>query len=56
MLAPGSNEFFDGLANATYDNIVEKGFDRGDENDADKHGVRLASSGRLRPGGARARS
>lgn len=50
-LAPGSNEFFEGLANAVYDNIVEKGFDRGDEQDADKHGVRLASAAGYDPAG-----
>jgi predicted Zn-dependent protease len=42
-VAPGSNAFVEGLANAAYDNIVEKGFDRGDEEDADKEGIRLAN-------------
>ena len=36
---------------ARYDNIVEKGFDRGDENDADEKGVRLANKVGYTPGG-----
>ena len=43
-MAPGSNALIEGLANAAYDNIVEKGFDRGDEEDADQTGLRLANS------------
>lgn len=31
------------LVDAAYENIVENGFDRGDENDADQEGVRLAN-------------
>ena len=50
-IAPGSNQFFEGLANAAYDNIVEKGFDRGDEEDADKKGVRLANEVGYNPSG-----
>ena len=42
-VAPGSNAFFDALAGAAYDNIVEKGFDRGDEEDADQEGIRLVN-------------
>lgn len=50
-LAPGSNEYYAGLANAVYDNIVEKGFDRGDEEDADKNGIRLANKAGYNPAG-----
>ena len=50
-LAPGSNEYLEGLANAVYDNIVERGFDRGDEEDADKNGVRLANKVGYNPSG-----
>lgn len=49
--APGSNAFIEGIANAAYDNIVEKGFDRGDEQDADKEGIRLASKAGYNPSG-----
>lgn len=42
-VTPGSNAYISALAGAAYDNIVEKGFDRGDENDADQEGVRLAN-------------
>jgi predicted Zn-dependent protease len=42
-VAVGSREYFSALADYTYDNIVEKGFDRGDENDADEKGIRLAN-------------
>ena len=42
-VAAGSREYFGALADYTYDNIVEKGFDRGDENDADEKGIRLAN-------------
>ncbi|CAN5861479.1 hypothetical protein BH24ACI5_BH24ACI5_21180 [soil metagenome] len=50
-VAPGSTVFLEGLANAVYDNIVEKGFDRGDEEDADAVGVRLASGLSYSPAG-----
>jgi predicted Zn-dependent protease len=50
-MAPGSNALFEGLANLAYDNIVEKGFDRGDEEDADKAGLRLANSLSYNPSG-----
>jgi predicted Zn-dependent protease len=50
-LAPGSNEYFEGLAGAVYENIVEKGFDRGDEEDADKNGIRLANKVGYNPSG-----
>ena len=50
-VAPGSNAFIEGLANAAYDNIVEKGFDRGDEQGADAEGVRLANKAGYHPGG-----
>ena len=48
---PGSREYIGALANAAYDNIVEKGFDRGDEEDADREGVRLANTAGYAPGG-----
>jgi predicted Zn-dependent protease len=48
---PGSNEYIGALANAAYDNIVEKGFDRGDEEDADQEGVRLANKVSYDPAG-----
>jgi predicted Zn-dependent protease len=50
-MAPGSNALFEGLANAAYDNIVEKGFDRGDEEDADAVGIRLAHTVSYNPAG-----
>jgi predicted Zn-dependent protease len=50
-MAPGSNALFDGLANLAYDNIVEKGFDRGDEEDADAVGLRLANTLTYDPSG-----
>jgi len=50
-MAPGSNELYEGLANAVYDNIVEKGFDRGDEEDADKEGIRMANKAGYNPNG-----
>jgi predicted Zn-dependent protease len=49
--APGSNEYITGIANAAYDNIVEKGFDRGDEEDADQEGIRLANKVGYNPSG-----
>jgi predicted Zn-dependent protease len=50
-VAPGSNAFFDALAGAAYDNIVEKGFDRGDEEDADQEGIRLVNKAGYAPNG-----
>jgi predicted Zn-dependent protease len=50
---PGSHEYIGALANAAYDNIVERGFDRGDEEDADEEGVRLASKVGYNPEGLR---
>ena len=50
-LAPGSHAYLEGLANAVYDNIVERGFDRGDEEDADRNGARLASKVGYNPSG-----
>ena len=50
-MAPGSNALIEGLANAAYDNIVEKGFDRGDEEDADAVGLKLANSLTYSPSG-----
>jgi predicted Zn-dependent protease len=47
---PGSKAF-SALANAAYDNIVENGFDRGDEEDADQEGVRLANKAGYKPSG-----
>jgi predicted Zn-dependent protease len=35
--------YYSKLANAAYDNVVERGFDRGDEDDADQEGLRLAN-------------
>jgi predicted Zn-dependent protease len=48
---PGSGAYVGALANAAYDNIVEKGFDRGDEEDADKEGARLANKVGYNPAG-----
>ncbi|HJR61111.1 MAG TPA: M48 family metalloprotease [Vicinamibacterales bacterium] len=50
-VAPGTPAFVEGLANAAYDNIVEKGFDRGDEEDADEHGILLANKAGYNPSG-----
>ncbi|MBA2260312.1 MAG: M48 family metalloprotease [Acidobacteria bacterium] len=50
-MAPGSTALFSALANAAYDNIVEKGFDRGDEEDADQEGLRLANKASYAPNG-----
>jgi beta-barrel assembly-enhancing protease len=41
--------YYSKLANAAYDNIVERGFDRGDEDDADQEGLRLANKGGYTP-------
>jgi beta-barrel assembly-enhancing protease len=50
-VAAGSREYIGALTNAAYSNIVEKGFDRGDEDDADQEGVRLANKVGYNPGG-----
>jgi predicted Zn-dependent protease len=42
--------YYSKLANAAYDNIVERGFDRGDEDDADQEGLRLANKAGYSPG------
>jgi beta-barrel assembly-enhancing protease len=47
----GSSEYVQAFAKATYDNIVERGFDRGDENDADQEGIRLANRAGYTPSG-----
>jgi predicted Zn-dependent protease len=47
----GSSEYVQAFAKATYDNIVERGFDRGDENDADQEGLRLANKAGYDPSG-----
>jgi predicted Zn-dependent protease len=39
------------VADLAYDSIVEKGFDRGDEDDADQEGVRLANKAGYNPAG-----
>ena len=43
--------YYSKLADAAYDNIVEQGFDRGDEDDADQEGVRLANKVGYNPAG-----
>ena len=48
---PGSREYIGALADAAYDNIVESGFDRSDEEDADREGVRLANKVAYDPAG-----
>ena len=50
-MAPGSNALISALAGATYEQIVEKGFDRGDEEDADQEGIRLANKAGYAPNG-----
>jgi predicted Zn-dependent protease len=50
-ITPGSNAYISAFANAAYDNIVEKGFDRGDEEDADQQGIRLANKAGYNPAG-----
>jgi predicted Zn-dependent protease len=50
-VAPGSNEYISALSKAAYENIVEKGFDRGDEEDADQEGIRLANKAGYAPNG-----
>ena len=49
--APGSRAYVGALANAAYDNIVEKGFDRGDEEDADQEAARLTNKVGYNPSG-----
>jgi beta-barrel assembly-enhancing protease len=49
--AVGSREWVNALADATYDSIVEKGFDRSDEDDADEKGIRLANKVGYNPSG-----
>ena len=49
--ASRGSRFVGMLADEAYDNIVEKGFDRGDENDADQEGVRLANKAGYNPSG-----
>lgn len=39
------------LANAAYDNIIENAYDRGDEEDADQEGIRLAARAGYAPAG-----
>jgi predicted Zn-dependent protease len=43
--------WFTAAADVLYDNILEKGWDRGDEDDADKEGVRLANKVGYNPTG-----
>ncbi len=50
-IAAGSREWLNALTDAAYDNIVERGFDRGDENDADQEGIRLANKAGYNPSG-----
>ena len=50
-VAPGSSQYISALAGAAYQNIVEKGFDRGDEEDADQEGIRLANKAGYAPNG-----
>ena len=51
-MVPGANAAtLRALANAAYENIVEKGFDRGDEKDADQEGMRLANKVGYNPSG-----
>jgi len=46
-----TNVWFTHVADIVYDNIVEKGWDRGDEDDADQEGVRLANKVGYNPAG-----
>jgi predicted Zn-dependent protease len=46
-----SSAWFTLAADLAYDNIVEKGWDRGDEDDADQEGVRLANKAGFNPAG-----
>jgi predicted Zn-dependent protease len=47
----GSSSWISLLADVAYDNIVEKGFDLGDENDGDQEGIRLANKVGYHPSG-----
>ena len=49
--AARSSYYYTVLAEDVYDNIVERGFDRGDENDADQEGARLANKAGYNPAG-----
>jgi predicted Zn-dependent protease len=49
--AAGKREHIRVLAGVAYDNIVEKGFDRSDEHDADQEGIRLANRAGYNPSG-----
>lgn len=42
--------YYSKLATAAYDNVVERGFDRHDEDEADEEGLRLASKAGYAPG------
>jgi beta-barrel assembly-enhancing protease len=46
-----SSYFYTMLADAAYNNVVERGFDRGDEDDADQEGARLANKAGYDPAG-----
>jgi predicted Zn-dependent protease len=46
-----SSYYYTMLADAVYDNIVEKGFDRGQENESDEEGTRLANKVGYNPAG-----
>jgi predicted Zn-dependent protease len=46
-----TNYLYTVVADLVYDNIVEKGWDRGDEDDADQEGVRLANKVGYNPAG-----
>ena len=41
--------YYTKLANAAYDNVVERGFDRGDEDEADQEGLRFANKAGYNP-------
>ncbi|HYE85561.1 MAG TPA: M48 family metalloprotease [Vicinamibacterales bacterium] len=47
----GSSSLMERAVTATYDNIVERGFGRAEENEADEHGVALANKTGYAPGG-----
>jgi predicted Zn-dependent protease len=47
----GSSALMEKAVTATYDNIVDKGFGRGDENEADEHGLVLANKTGYAPQG-----
>ena len=46
-----SSYYYPMLADLAYDSIVEKGWDRGDEDDADQEGARLANKAGYNPAG-----